>query len=374
MIETGSGENDTSGSELPPKPFMNIHENNLQKELVPMPAITERCPWCDSAISHSRFAEIEAKIRNQGETKLAEAGRQLRAALETQHAAELAQQRQQVESALTIRLNELDVLRQKDLADQRMVLQKDRDESVLRAQADFNRERESLQAKMKEMERALLKKTSQDLGEIAEIDLFEALRQAFPDDRITRVPKGQNGADVHHEVVHKGQLCGKIVIDSKNTKAWQNAFITKLRQDQIEAGADHAILSTTVFPRGQRDLCIEDAVIVVSPLRVTHIVALLRRTMITVHVRGLSFDERASKMTKLYALITSAKYTQQFQELGKLSTDIQTLDASERKAHDTTWKKRGSILARIMNALQDIDNEVAGVVEGEEPIDLAVAS
>jgi len=353
---------------------MNTHEQNLQKELVPMPAITERCPWCDSAISHSRFAEIEAKIRNQGETKLAEAGRQLRAALETQHAAELAQQRQQVESALTIRLNELDVLRQKDLADQRMVLQKDRDESVLRAQADFNRERESLQAKMKEMERALLKKTSQDLGEIAEIDLFEALRQTFPDDRITRVPKGQNGADVHHEVVHKGQLCGKIVIDSKNTKAWQNAFVTKLRQDQMEAGADHAILSTNVFPRGQRELCIEDAVIVVSPLRVTHIIALLRRTMITVHVRGLSFDERASKMSKLYALITSAKYTQQFQEIGKLSTDIQTLDAGEKKAHDTTWKKRGSILARIMNALQDIDNEVAGVVEGEEPIDLAVAS
>jgi len=132
--------------------------------------------------------------------------------------------------------------------------------------------------------------------------------------------------------------------------------------------------SNTVFPRGQRELCIEDAVIVVSPLRVTHIIALLRRTMITVHVRGLSFDERASKMSKLYALITSAKYTQQFQEIGKLSTDIQTLDAGEKKAHDTTWKKRGSILARIMNALQDIDNEVAGVVEGEEPIDLAVAS
>ena len=375
MTNTASDENDAS--DLLPKP-MNTHEHDLQKELVPMPAITERCPWCDSAISHSRFAEIEAKIRNQEETKLTEAGKQLRAALETQHAVKLAQQRQlihqQLESTLTIKLKELDVQRQKDLADQRMALQKDRDDSVLKAQADFNRERESLQSKMKEMERALLKKTSQDLGEVAEIDLFEALRHAFPDDRISRVPKGQNGADIHHEVIHKGQPCGKIVIDSKNTKGWQNAFVTKLRQDQIEAGADHAILSTTIFPRGQKELCIEDAVIVVSPARVTHVIALLRRSMITIHVRGLSLDERTFKMSKLYALITSTRYTQQFQEIGRLSTDIQTLDASEKKAHETTWRKRGSILSRIMTALQEIDGEVVGVIEGNEPIDLAVTS
>ena len=378
MIETGSGENDTSGLGLPPNSYMNIDENNRHKELIPMPAITDRCPWCQSSISHSRFAEIETKIREQEQAKVAKAGKQLRTALEAQHAAVLAQQRQlaqqQLESALTIKLNELDVQRQKELADQRMAIQKDRDDSALRAQADFNRERENLQSKMKEMERALLKKTSQDLGEVAEIDLFEALRQAFPEDRISRVRKGQNGADIHHEVMHKGQPCGKIVIDCKNTKTWQNAFITKLRQDQMEAGADHAILSTNVFPRGQKELCIEDAVIVVSPIRVTHIVALLRRTMITIHVRGLSLNEQASKMTKLYALITSATYTQQFQELGKLSTDIQTLGASERKAHDTTWKKRGSILARIMNALQEIDSEVAGVIEGDERTELPVAS
>jgi hypothetical protein len=378
MTNTAVDENDASGLELPPKPFMNIHEHNLLKKLIPMPAIEEKCPWCQSPIPHSRFAEIETKIREQEQTKLAEASNHLRAALQAQHTVELAQQRQlaqqQLESALTIKLKELDIQRQKDLADQRMVLQKDRDDSVLKAQADFNRERESLQSKMKEMERALLKKTSQDLGEIAEIDLFESLRLNFPDDRITRVAKGQNGADVHHEVLHKGQLCGKIVIDSKNTKAWQNAFVTKLRQDQMDAGADHAILSTTVFPRGQRELWIEDAVIVVSPLRVTHIVALLRRTMITIHVRGLSLNERASKMSKLYALITSAKYTQQFQEIGKLSTDIHTLDVGEKKVHETTWRKRGRILTRIITALQEIDSEVAAVIEGEEPLELPVAS
>lgn len=129
--------------------------------------------------------------------------------------------------------------------------EKDRDTAVLKVQAEFNRERESFQGKIKEMERQLLKKTSQDLGEGAEIDLYETLREAFPDDRITRVQKGQPGADIHHEVMYKGQSCGKIVIDSKNRHGWQNGFVTKLRQDQTEAGAEHAILSTQRVPKRQ---------------------------------------------------------------------------------------------------------------------------
>jgi hypothetical protein len=54
-----------------------------------MPIPTELCPWCGGVISHVRFAEIEAKIRDQEETKLAEAGKQLRVALETQYAVQL---------------------------------------------------------------------------------------------------------------------------------------------------------------------------------------------------------------------------------------------------------------------------------------------
>ena len=339
---------------------------------------SDRCPWCNSAVTHERFAEIETKIRQQEQSKLAESAKQLRTQLDAQHAAELTRQRklseQQMDTLLKAKLKELDTEREKVYADQRAAIQKDRDDSILKAQAEFNREREGITTKMKEMERQLQKKTSQDLGEVAEIDLFEALRQAFPDDRISRVPKGRNGADIHYEVIHRGQPCGKVVIDSKNTKGWQNAFVTKLCQDRSEAGADHAILSTTAFPRGQKELCIESEVIVVSPGRVTHLVALLRRTLITIHLRGLSLNERATKMSKLYALITSEKYAQQFRELEKLTTDVADLDTQEKRSHETVWKKRGSLTTRIADALRDIDSEVADVIEGEDQTELSLAS
>ncbi len=88
------------------------------------------------------------------------------------------------------KLQELDAERQKLFADQRTAMEKDRDESVLKVQSDFNRERESLQAKIKDVERQLQNKTSGDLGDGAEIDLFKALSETFPGDRVTRVPKG----------------------------------------------------------------------------------------------------------------------------------------------------------------------------------------
>ena len=121
---------------LPPH-FMNAVQANLLEEHNQPPAVAERCPWYDGAISRSRFAEIEAKIRKQEETKLAEAGKQLRAALEVQHVAALEQQRQlvtqQVEAALTIRLKELVVQRQKELADQRSAVELNRDQSILKS-------------------------------------------------------------------------------------------------------------------------------------------------------------------------------------------------------------------------------------------------
>ena len=339
---------------------------------------TERCPWCNSAVTHERFAEIEVRIRQQEQTKLAESAKQLRTQLEAQHAAEMLRQRklneQQMDTLLKAKLKELDAERENVYADQRAGIEKDRDLAILKAQAEFNRERESLQAKVKDVERQLQHKTSQGLGDDAEIDLFKALTEAFPTDRVSRVPKGQNGADIQLEVIHKGQPCGKIIFESKNVKAWQNTFVSKLREDQMAAGAEHAVLATTVFPRSHRELCVESDVIIVSPKRVTHVVTLLRRTMITSHLRGLSLNERATKMSRLYALITSDKYGQQFREVERLSTDIANLDVSEKKSHETLWRKRGTLTARITNALREIDSEVANVVEGEDQSELAVAS
>jgi hypothetical protein len=256
--------------------------------------------------------------------------------------------------------------RQKELMEQRQALEKDKTLSLLKQDAKFNREREALQKKMQLMDKQLQKKTANELGDGAEIDLFEALRESFPGDKITRIPKGQAGVDIIHEVLYKGESCGKIVVDSKNRQSWQNGFVTKLRQDQVEAGAEHAILATTVFPAGKKEMCLESGVIVIAPARVIHIVQVLRQAMVAMRVMGLSLKERSSKMTRLYKLVTSESYSRKFSEAGKLAQDILELDVQEKKAHDNVWKKRGTLATRINNVLREVETEVAAVIEGGE--------
>jgi len=267
------------------------------------------------------------------------------------------------EAALRRAQQDAEAQRQKELSDQRRALEKDKASALFKQQSEFNRERESLQKKIQ-------KKTANELGDGAEIDLFEALRESFPGDKIKRIPKGQAGADILHEVLYKGEPCGKIILDSKNRQRWGWEFVTKLRQDQVEAAAEHAILSTAVFPAGKNEMCIESGVIVMAPARIVYVVQILRQAMVTMHVKGLSIKERTTKMSRLYKLITSEAYSGKFAEANKLTQDILDLEVQEQTAHGNVWKKRGALLKRIHNVLRETETEVAAIIEGSEAEDV----
>ena len=132
---------------------------------------------------------------------------------------------------------------------EREALKKDKTTAVLAEQAKSFEVRQKLEAKVDELQRQIRQERAHELGEGAEIDLFEELKRAFEDDRITRVKKGTPGADIIHEVVHNGKVCGRIVYDSKNRNRWATEYVTKLREDQLAASAQHAILSSLKFPK-----------------------------------------------------------------------------------------------------------------------------
>ena len=333
----------------------------------------------DDATKKAKQADArEASIRKEAEKEkqvAAKLAQQQADAQVSKIAAELERANKKVKEA---EAREADILKQakeeaetsakKELGNQRAALEKDKAMAILKQQSEFKRERESFQKKLKLMEHQLQNKTANELGDGGEIDVSEALKEAFPGDRVTRIKKGQPGADILHEVLHKGQVCGRIIIDSKVRQGWQNAFMTKLRQDQVEAGAEQAILATSVFPSGEREMYTESDVIIINPARVVHIAHILRQAMITMHVRGLSMKERAGKMNKLYRLITSEPYKRKFSEAGKITEEILDLDVQEKKAHDNVWRKRGAFATRINNVLREIETDVDGVIEGDDEV------
>lgn len=208
-------------------------------------------------------------------------------------------------------------------------------------------EKQKLTEAVDDLKRQLEKKTASELGEGAEIDLFVALEKRFEGDTIRRVPRGQNGADVVHEVIEHGVVCGRIVYDSKNRSSWQANFIGKLHADMIAAKADHAILSSNRFPVGAKQLHVTQGVIVAFPARVIAVAELLRSHIVQIHALRVSAEQREEKTAVLYDYITSDRYGRLMESMETAFEKLKAIDADERKAHDTVWNKR----ARLINEL-----------------------
>lgn len=262
----------------------------------------------------------------------------------------------------TRQVEELQQAHRDQLQQEREVWQKAVDNAVNAEKAAAFEERLKIQTKFEELKRAYEQKTAEELGEGAEIDLFEALKAEFEGDRIERINKGQPGADVLHTVMHNGKECGKIIYDSKNHKQWRTEFATKLASDQMAAKAEHAVLSTSKFPKGARQLHVQDGVILAGPARVVALVQMIRRHLVQTHTLRLSNDERVKKTATLYDFITSERCADILARIDTHTDALLDLQVKEKKAHDAAWKKQGELIRSVQRVRSEFTNEIDAIV------------
>jgi len=241
-------------------------------------------------------------------------------------------------------------------------LKEERDAAVLAERTRAFEEAQALRQKLEDLTRKLEGKSAHELGEGSEIDLFEELRDAFQADRIQRVPKGVNGADVIHEVVHNGRVCGKIIYDAKNRDSWQNGFATKLKADKLAQAADHAILSSNKFPKDKSQVHTQDGVIVANPARVLVIAEILREQIVRMHELRASKEAREEKTVALYAFVTSDHFKQLVEQVQAQAGKMLELDSKEQEAHRRVWDQRGKLIRTIQKARADLTFEVDRII------------
>ena len=348
------------------------------------------CPLCEQPIGQDIARRIEARLREQQEAAIAQARAEMAATAEQAVAAARNEAKAQTEAAAMARLAEVQTrLAEAERArteaagqvaalktEQQAAVEKrvaEIQETLLRQKEDLQREKEvailaekqkvlKLTSDLADLQRKLEGKSAHELGEGSEIDLFEQLRAAFEGDRIQRVPKGVNGADVIHEVVHNGRTCGKIVYDAKNRDAWQNGFAVKLNADKLAQGADHAILSSNKFPRDKREIHLQDGVIVAAPARVLAIVEILRDQLIRLSELRVSNEQRDGKTEELYGFITSEHCKQLIGQVESQAGKMLDLDAREQEAHRRLWDQRKKLIHAVQKARSDLSFEIDRIV------------
>ncbi|HEX6000635.1 MAG TPA: DUF2130 domain-containing protein [Hyphomicrobiaceae bacterium] len=318
-------------------------------------ARAELAATAEQAMAAAR-SEAKAQAEAAAMAALAETQARLAAAEQARAAAagEVAALKAGQESAVAARIAEM----QEGLLRQKEDLQRENEKAILAEKSKVLK----LTADLADLQRKLEGKTAHELGEGSEIDLFEQLRSAFETDRIQRVPKGVNGADVIHEVIHNGRTCGKIIYDAKNRDAWQNNFAVKLNADKLAQGADHAILSSNKFPRDKREIHLQDGVIVANPARVSAIVEILRDQLVRLHELRVSNEERGSKTEELYTFITSEHCKQLIAQVETQAGKMLELETKEQEAHRRLWDARKKLINSVQKARSDLSFEIDRII------------
>jgi hypothetical protein len=362
-------------------------------------AAGERCPMCEQPIGQDIARRIEKRQQEQYEAALAKAKTEAEAATQQKIAAARAEIERAAQAASLAKLADIQArLAQEQQArtaateqiaalkaEQQAAVEKrvaEIQEGIQRQKEDLQREKDAailaekakvlkLTTDLQDMQRKLEGKTANELGEGSEIDLFEELRNAFEGDRIQRVPKGVNGADVIHEVIHNGKVCGKIIYDAKNRDAWQNGFATKLKADKLAQGADFAILSSNKFPKDKAHVHNQGGVIVANPARVIALVEILREQLVRMLELRVSNEARGSKMEELYAFVTSEHCRQLIEQVEAQAGKMIELDSKEQEAHRRLWDARRKLINSVQKARSDLSFEIDRIIgtAGNGPVE-----
>lgn len=380
----------------------------------------DTCPWCGQPIAHEKFIEIKARIRANERARTRDLERRLRdeqdaVLAQVQAAAELqikkanrlfeaqaAEARRKADAAIKAANKQVQSLvraardeerkksraavaaasaetaRLRAEADQRLAEQRTHDDDVLKARLREQRDaldkatveainaekakaftdRQKLEARLAQLQRQVAHNAAAELGEGAELNLYEQLRDEFPGDTIVSVKRGQPGADLVHTVIENGRECGHIVYDSKSRAAWRNSYVSRLLDDKIAAKADHAVLVTRVFPAGQAQLYVQDGVIVANPARVLALAQMIRKHVVQQATLRLSDEARAENTMRLYDFITSDRCSVLLEQIGTVSDKLLDLDVKEHRAHTATWKQRGQLIREIQQARGTLVTEI----------------
>jgi len=235
--------------------------------------------------------------------------------------------------------------------------QKKIDEDIVKRVQEDHRKKELEMQKQQEQ----MKKTIDDLKrkaeqgsqqiqwDIQEDDLKHSLQMNFPIDRIEDVPTGIKWADIIQWVRDSlGQEAGTIIWESKNTKAWQDGWISKLKDDKIAAKANIAIIITTVLPKDMNNFGMIDDIIVTLPEYALQVVWILRDKLLSISKVEKSLEWKDMKMEMLYKYLTSEEFGSKvgwiIDAFENLKSDIDT----ERRAMERIWKKREKQLERVI--------------------------
>lgn len=224
---------------------------------------------------------------------------------------------------------------------------------------------DSLKKKLEEASKRIEQGSMQSQGESLELTVEERLQNAYPEDQIEPIAKGKMGFDTKHTIVFAGKEIGSIGYETKNTKAWSDSFIDKIKEDNLSASAkcDLLIIASKVLPeemKGQRFKLIR-GVWVTDIHSLEDLSSLLRFGILKVHEQRILNKNGDSKAHMLYAFLTSQECQNLFNSVMDGLTKLQEMNEEEERKLQALFKKREKQLKQILSNIISYYGTMKGI-------------
>lgn len=206
-------------------------------------------------------------------------------------------------------------------------------------------------------------------GEVQELALETMIQSAFPADTIDPVGKGVNGADCKQTVRSStGVCCGNILWESKRTKSFSKAWLSKLRDDRRSARASIAVIVTQAMPDGLDTFAIIDGVWVCSWQCARGLAMALRAGLIEVEKNHLAAEGRVEKMEVVYNYLSSKEFFQCVEGITEAFVTMKSDLESEKRTTKRLWSKREKQIERAINNTASLYGDLQGIIGASMPL------
>ncbi|HZY82786.1 MAG TPA: DUF2130 domain-containing protein [Cyclobacteriaceae bacterium] len=219
------------------------------------------------------------------------------------------------------------------------------------------------QAKLiNEMKRRAEQGSMQAQGEVQELALEDYLKHAFVRDQVEEVAKGKRGGDcVHHVKDAYGNLCGKILYESKRTKTFSNEWTSKLKEDMRLTQADVGVIVTEALPADMTHFGLRDGVWVCTFTEFKALATLFRESLCRVGEVRIAQENKGDKMQMLYNYLTSIEFRQRIEAIVESFQQMQDDLGKEKMQTYSRWARREKQILQVIENTAGLYGDVRGI-------------
>lgn len=204
--------------------------------------------------------------------------------------------------------------------------------------------------------------SQQAQGEVLDLELEELLKSEFPFDEIEPISKGIKGGDIIQIVkTQSGKSCGKILWETKRTKAWSDLWLQKIKDDRRDAKADIAVLVSETLPKGMSQFRIIDGVWVASLFSSLSLGLALRVVLIQVANEKILQSGKKEKMELVYNYLTGSEFKNRVEAIIESFISMKSDLEFERRATQKIWAKREQQIGKVIMHLSGMHGDLEGI-------------